>query len=148
VNSDGLQTNQLLGVNDKGFAAGFYADSTGADHAYVYNTTAGNFISVPGPSNSVSTVAAGVNNIGLIAGFYTDSSGATHGFLDQNGAYTSYDDPNGTNTMFFGLNNNGEAVGSYVDDAGITNGFVFNFVTIPGRLLTIRINLRPRCSAT
>ncbi len=124
----GLQMNQLLGVNDKGFAAGFYSDANGANHAYVYNITGGNFISIPGLSNWASDTATGVNNSGLISGSYTDASGATHGFLDNKGAYTSYNDPNGTDTMFFGLNNNGQAVGSYVDANGVTNGFVFNFV--------------------
>jgi uncharacterized membrane protein len=66
-------------------------------------------------------VAAGVNNIGLIAGFYTDSSGATHSFLDQNGAYTSYDDPNGTTIN--GINDLGQLVGFYSDGTNV-DGFL------------------------
>ncbi len=116
--------NQLLGVNDKNLAAGFYLDANGNSHGYLYSIANGSFTAVD-VSTGMSSVATGVNNSGLISGFFTDANG-THGFIDNAGKVVTYDDPNGRNTMFLGLNNNGQVVGTYVDANGMTNGLVYN----------------------
>lgn len=124
--------NQLLGLNDKNAAVGFYQDSAGNFHGYEVNLTTIAFtaITLPSSFNATSVTATGINNGGWISGFYTDTAGVTHGFIDEGGTFKSLDDPsgNGTNTSFFGLNNNGLVVGSFVDANG-NNGLVYNLVT-------------------
>jgi hypothetical protein len=124
--------NALLGVNDSNTAAGFYTDSSGNAHPYLYNIGAVSFtpINLPGSFNATSAVATNVNNSGVVSGYYTDTSGNVHGFIDNAGTFTSFDDPSGSgaNTMFLGLNNNGQVVGSYIDAGGLTNGFVYNIL--------------------
>jgi hypothetical protein len=124
--------NQLLGLNDKNAAVGFYQDSAGNLHGYEVNLVNTSFTSITLPSsfNAVSVMAAGINNSGWIAGNYMDAAGNTHGFIDQNGIFKSFDDPsgNGTNTSFFGLNNTGLVVGTFVDSNG-NNGLVYNLLT-------------------
>ena len=128
--------NQLLGVNasgvaGNGVAAGFYLDSNGNAHAYTFNTATSTFtpITLPTSFNAVSVTATGIDNAGVISGFYTDTAGATHGFVDNAGAFTSINDPAGTNTIVFGLNNNLQLVGSFTDTNGITQGFIDNLAT-------------------
>ncbi len=112
-------TNQLL--------AGFYTDSTGNDHGYTYNIATAQFTSI-GPATGISSMATSINNSGIVSGVVTDGTG-THGFIDNNGTYTTYNDPAGVSTMFFGLNNNNQVVGTYVDGAGVAHGFVYNLLS-------------------
>lgn len=77
---------QLLGVNDSGIAVGYYEDSTGSQHGFLYNTNTGAYTFVDDPleqfDNGVETTEiTGINNLGEIAGFYSDSAGVFHGFL-------------------------------------------------------------------
>jgi hypothetical protein len=127
----GITTNQLLGVNNSNVAAGFYADSGGLDHGYLYNITGGTFtpINLPSSFGATSVVATGVNNAGIVSGFFVDGAGNLFGFLDESGTFVQLSDPNGTNTMILGLNNNGQAVGSFVDAGGVTQGLVYDWLT-------------------
>jgi len=122
----GPTTNQLLGINDAGIAAGFYNDADGNGHAYLYNTNLPSFGSVilPLSFNVVSSAATGVNNGGVISGFFVDTAGDTHGFLDRGGIFTSFQ-AFGDATQFLGVNNQGQAVGFYTDGAGTNHGFVY-----------------------
>ena len=74
--------NQLLGVNDRDVAVGFYADAKGNDHGYAYSIRGHWFarVRVPGAS---SVTASGINNRGDIVGFYTGRHGTVHGFLRE-----------------------------------------------------------------
>jgi hypothetical protein len=121
--------NQLLGVNDNNQAVGFYVDAGGSNHGYVYNLVSQSFtaINLPGSFDATSVTATGINDAGLITGFFTNSGGATLGFIDDGGAFTSYNDPSGSDTMFLGINASDQVVGSYVDGSGLTDGLLFNF---------------------
>lgn len=124
--------NQLLGINDKNVAVGFYQDVAGNFHGYEVNLTNAAFTAVNLPSSfgAVSVTTTGINNCGWVSGFYTDAAGMTYGFVDENGTFKSFDDPNGngTNTSFFGLNNEDQVVGTFVNANG-NNGLVYNLVT-------------------
>jgi uncharacterized membrane protein len=76
----------------------------------------------------IGPTAAGINNAGQIVGTYYNTSG--HGYLDNGGAFTSFDDPLVTNgTQANGINNVGEIVGEYIDRNG---GFgLYGFVQVP-----------------
>jgi hypothetical protein len=126
--STGPTTNQLLGVNDGGTAAGFYVDSAGNSHGYLYNigTMAFTNLALPGSDNATSFAATAINNAGLVAGFFVNTGGTTEGFLDNSGTFTNFLAIGSNNTMFLGVNNNGDAVGVYQDASGFNHGFLYN----------------------
>ena len=77
--------SQILGVNNEGIAVGYYGDSTGSQHGFLYNTSTGVYTFLDDPaaafSNGVEvTQITGIANSGEIAGFYTDANGIAHSF--------------------------------------------------------------------
>jgi hypothetical protein len=79
--------SQILGVNDAGIAAGYYQDSTGSQHGFLYNTHTGQYEFLDDPSEAFDgngvevTQITGINNADEISGFYTDANGVAHGFV-------------------------------------------------------------------
>jgi uncharacterized membrane protein len=78
--------SQVLGVNDKGLAVGYYGDSTLSQHGFFYNTKTGQYTFLDDPSEAFNngvevTQITGINNSGEISGFYTDAGGVAHGFV-------------------------------------------------------------------
>jgi hypothetical protein len=78
--------SQILGVNDKGIAVGYYGDSTLSQHGYFYNTHTGHYTFLDDPSEAFDngvevTQITGITNSGEITGFYTDANGVAHGFV-------------------------------------------------------------------
>jgi hypothetical protein len=77
--------SQILAVNDEGIAVGYYGDSTGSQHGFIYNTNTGRYTFLDDPSEGFFngmevTQITGINNSGEITGFYTDANGVAHGF--------------------------------------------------------------------
>lgn len=120
--------NQLLGVNDNGWAVGFYNDRKGNAHGYAVNIESDRFkpVTVRG---ATSLTAAAVNNFSTIAGFYTNAKGATDGFVEwTNGRVATLAVPGAAMTQAFGINDNGEVVGTYTvgtGDNAVTHGFTW-----------------------
>jgi hypothetical protein len=78
--------SQVLSVNDKGIAVGYYGDSTTSQHGFIYNTNTGQYTFLDDPSEAFSggvevTQITGITNSGEITGFYSDSNGVFHGFV-------------------------------------------------------------------
>jgi len=79
--------SQILGVNDKGLAVGYFGDSTTSQHGYFYDTTTGKYTFLDDPAaafngNGVEvTQITGITNSGEISGFYTDANGTFHSFV-------------------------------------------------------------------
>ncbi len=78
--------SQILGVNDSGLAVGYYQDSTGSQHGFLYNTNTGTYSFLDAPNatftNGVEiTQITGINNSGEITGFYSGPNGALQGFV-------------------------------------------------------------------
>ncbi|MGZ5949763.1 MAG: PEP-CTERM sorting domain-containing protein [Isosphaeraceae bacterium] len=78
--------SQILGINDKGLAVGYFGDSTTSQHGYFYNTLTNSYTFLDDPAamfhNGVEiTQITGINNAGDIAGFYTDANGTFHSFI-------------------------------------------------------------------
>ena len=127
--SDSSATNGTfaMDVNDTSLLVGYYV-AAGVNHGFSYNGTTASTIDM-----GTSTVATGVNNNGLIVGYFADASG-THGFLDNNGSFTTLNDPSAANfTEATGINSSGAIVGFYKDSSGVYHGFVDNggtFTTI------------------
>lgn len=78
--------SQILGVNDRGIAVGYYGDSTTSQHGFLYDTRTGRYTFLDDPkaafNNGVEvTQITGITNSGEIAGFYSDANGVFHGFV-------------------------------------------------------------------
>jgi hypothetical protein len=78
--------SQVLGINDKGIAVGYYGDSTTSQHGFIYNTNTGQYTFLDDPSEAFDngvevTQITGITNSGEITGFYSDASGVFHGFV-------------------------------------------------------------------
>ena len=78
--------SQILAVNDNGVAVGYYQDSTGSQHGFLYNTNTGTYTFLDDPSatftNGVEiTQITGINNSGEITGFYSGPNGVLEGFV-------------------------------------------------------------------
>ncbi len=78
--------SQILGVNDSGMAVGYFQDSPGSQHGFLYNTTNGQCTFLDNPSatytNGVEiTQITGINNSGEITGFYSGAGGVFQGFV-------------------------------------------------------------------
>jgi hypothetical protein len=78
--------SQILGINDEGIAVGYYGDSTGSQHGFLYNTKTGTYAFLDDPAEAFSngvevTQITGINNAGDLSGFYTDASGIAHSFF-------------------------------------------------------------------
>ena len=78
--------SQLLGINDNGFAVGYYGNSTTSQHGYFYNTDTGSYTFLDDPAAMFHdgveiTQITGIANTDEIAGFYTDANGTFHSFI-------------------------------------------------------------------
>ena len=78
--------SQVLGINDKGIAVGYYGDSTTSQHGFLYNTHTGQYTFLDDPSEAFTngvevTQITGITNSGEITGFYSDANGVFHGFV-------------------------------------------------------------------
>ncbi len=131
----GVANNQAVGINNAGWVVGFYADSMGVMHGYLFNGTSATTLDFVG---GMGTQAFGINNTGEIVGDYTDSMGVMHGFVYQGGVFHTVDDPNGIGTTTInGINDQGQLVGFYTDANGNVDGFVANPVPEPGSLVLL-----------
>ena len=130
----GVGNNQAVGINNAGLVVGFYADSIGVLHGYLFNGATATTLDYMG---GMGTQAFGINNKGEIVGDYTDSMGVMHGFTYQGGIWSTVDDPAGVpgSTVINGVNDLGQIVGFYVDANGNTDGFVGTPTPEPGSLV-------------
>lgn len=127
---NGVMINQLLGVNDRFIAVGFYIDTAGATHGYTYNILTNSFSrNIDDPNGVGATTAAAINDQNQLVGFFTDGNGVTHGFFKKGHIFKTVDAPNSTATSLLGLNNRGEAVGFDVDPQGGMHGVIFDVVS-------------------
>jgi PEP-CTERM motif len=132
----GVGNNQAVGINNAGWVVGFYADSTGVLHGYLFNGTSAMTLDFLG---GIGTQAFGVNNHGEIVGDYTDSSGTMHGFTYIGGVWQTVDDPLGVpgSTVINGINDLGQLVGFYTDASDNVDGFVASPTPEPGSLVLL-----------
>jgi hypothetical protein len=130
--------NQLLGVNDRGVAVGFYTNAQGNNRGYEFNVATHRFSRVLNPGAPLGTAgpsltAAAINNLGDVAGFFTTTRGVVKGFLKTaDGSFSRLAVPGATMTQAFGINDRDEVVGAYTVGTGstaATHGFTWK----PGR---------------
>lgn len=133
-------------INASGVVTGYYTDSTGTNHGFMYS--AGNYTSFDAPAAantghsglSSGTVPASIDAAGDVTGSYIDSSLVRHGFIrSASGTVTILDAP-GANTTSIkgsfgggfggtfatGIDPSGSYVsGMYTDSSGLEHGFVY-----------------------
>jgi probable HAF family extracellular repeat protein len=124
--------DQLLGVNDKDQAVGFFTDANAVNHGYEFDISSGQYkeITVSGFSN---ITTSGINNQGDIVGFGTASDGNTHGFLLTKGGskVTELSYTGAASTQPLGVSNNDEVVGVATIGSGNSAKMV-GFIYYPG----------------
>jgi hypothetical protein len=137
ANNASPPVNQLLGVNDRDVAVGFYVNAQGSNRGYEYNISTGHFSRVlepgaPGGKAGPSLTAAAINNHGDLAGFYADSSGLTDAFIiTADDSFTKLAIPGASMTQAFGINDSDEVVGTYTVGTGST-AMTHGFTWMPG----------------
>jgi hypothetical protein len=139
--------NQLLGINVHNVIAGYFG-SGAAGHpnkGYLLNPPygQGNYVNENFPG-SAQTQVTGIDDLGNTSGFWVTANGTNHGFVEWNGVFASYNDPNtpkvkGSVNQLLGVNNAGTAVGFYNDAKGNSHAYElhqstgkFTAIHVPG----------------
>ncbi|MGD0698938.1 MAG: hypothetical protein ABSA02_03540 [Trebonia sp.] len=123
--------DQLLGVNNRGIAVGFFTNSGGTNRGYEYSIWTHRFSRVlaPGKGLGPSLTAAAINNHGDVAGFYNKTSQQVDAFLKlHSGRFITLAYPGAAMTQAFGVNDSDEVVGTYTTGTGnaaVTHGFTW-----------------------
>jgi hypothetical protein len=121
----GMTVEQLLGVNDKDTAVGFWTDNFGNAHGFTYDIGSKSFNEVDIADHAGTTTTA-INNEGHITGFVTDN-GIDQGFIKEGDKVEMLQGPKGAvSVMALGINNEDQVVGSYTDGTGAMHGFLFD----------------------
>ena len=127
----------LLGINDRDQAAGFWTDNDGHTHGFVVDIDvnaprSSRFTEIP-PAlfrGAVATLAADITDTRIVCGFWTDAQGNNHGFFGALVArFVTFDvrirGVTVASTSPFGCNNENQIVGSFTDATGGVHGFIF-----------------------
>ena len=127
--------NQLLGINNEGEIAGYFGIGSAAHPNRGYTLVPpygqGNYTNENFPG-AAQTQVVGLNNKHDTCGFWIDAKGINRGFVEWNGVFTSYKDPNtgkGTVNQLLAINDGGIAVGFYTDGNGKNHGYTLNQAT-------------------
>jgi len=138
TNFDITATNisAAFGINNHSGIVGGYEEPVFSGKAYA--GTLGHFVTITPPGSAgTGDAAVGINDAGVIVGAYTTTPGGpSHGFIDNGGAFTTFDVPGATSTRLTGINNLGQLAGFY-QSGGVTNGFETDaagniILTVPG----------------
>jgi hypothetical protein len=83
---------------------------------------------------STQTQVTGIDDKGNTSGFWVTAGGTNHGFVEWNGVFASYNNPNtpkvkGSVNQLLGINNAGTAVGFYNDAKGNSHACKLNQAT-------------------
>ena len=137
------QGTVAMAISASGTVAGYYADSNGNRHGFIYS--AGNYTSfdVSGATTSTGhggalsgTIPMSIDAAGDVVGSWTDSNQGRHGFIrSASGTITTFDAPGANTTSQSGLiggtfptridPTGSHIVGGYTDSSGLGHGFVY-----------------------
>jgi hypothetical protein len=124
--------DQLLGVNNRGIAVGFFTNNAGLNRGYEYNIRMHRYSRVEIPrvrGLGPSLTAAAINNHGDVAGFYNKTSTQVDAFLKmRSGRFITLAYRGASMTQAFGVNDSDEVVGTYTTGTGnaaVTHGFTW-----------------------
>lgn len=81
----GSVSTAVFGLNNLGYADGFYTDAAGVDHGFLYDVATQSYTTIDAPNASKvaggGTVLNGLNDVGQLTGYYMDNGGFTDGLL-------------------------------------------------------------------
>lgn len=114
-----LQGTYAVDLNASGDAAGYYVDSNGEDHGFIYSASGAiTTVDVPEAGN-LGTGILGIDTAGDTTGFYVDSQDIQHSFFrSAGGAITTFDPPNTIGSGAQSLNDSGTVAGGFIDANG------------------------------
>jgi hypothetical protein len=144
-NDRDLTFNQLLGINDKGYIAGYFGSGAAGHpnkgYVLVPPFAQRDFLNENFPG-SAQTQVTGINDTGITVGFWANKAGANFGFYWRNGRFHNVNFPTRNNAspalnQLLGVNNSLDAVGFYNDKSGNAHGYVYNIRTGRFRLVTV-----------
>jgi hypothetical protein len=145
--------NQLLGINSHNVISGYFGSGTPPkkhpNKGYLLDPpyAQSNYVNENFPG-SQQTQVVGIDNKGNTAGFWVNGKGTNKGFVEWNGVFESFTDPNtphmkGAVNQLLGINDSGVAVGFYNDAKGNAHAYevnqatgVFTAIKIPGDVST------------
>ena len=137
VDFPGAAFTVVAATNSHGLATGFYNDTAGHQHGFLFDGSKYSALDYPG---SLLTDALKINDAGIVVGTFVDGPGGTHGFSYNKGRWTQIDFPGSFDTEVYGTNAAGDIVGTYDGSQPITHAFLYRMVNISGS--TRRLGLR------
>jgi len=114
--------SEVLGLNDVGFAVGFFKNTDGHNVPVVINVPTEKFTGLK-PPGYVDAEATAINDFGDIAGWETTSK-STFGFFERLGSYYTFAHAKATATYALGMNSSDQIVGYYTDTSSAPHGFI------------------------
>jgi hypothetical protein len=129
--------NQLLGINSHNVIAGYFGigGKVHPNKGYLLDPPygQGNYVNENFPG-SAQTQVTGIDNKGNTAGFWVNAGGTNRGFVEWNGVFESFTNPNtprvaGSVNQLLGINDSGVAVGFYTDAHGNNHAYQVNQAT-------------------
>ena len=96
------------GINNAGQIVGYYVDSTGQDHDFLYSDGTFSTLAVPGTVDG--NVGLGINSSGQVVGTYANGS-IDQGFILSGSVFTTISDPTASLTFAAGINDASQIVG-------------------------------------
>jgi hypothetical protein len=138
--------NNLLGINNSDFIAGFYGSGNPGFPNKGFTLTLPNTFTSMNFPGSAQTQLNGLNNTGVIVGyFYTTNLGVPSdnqfGFFEKGGVFTEKNNPQTPNcpsacqpnvlteNQLLGITDADLAVGFYLDASGNSHGYTYNIPT-------------------
>jgi hypothetical protein len=147
-----LTFNQLLGINNQGFIAGYFGSGEAGhpNKGYVLRPpfAQGDFGKENFPG-SAQTQVTGLNDTGITVGFFSTTNAANNadnnniGFWRADGRYHAVSFPTRRGAtppvnQLLGVNDSGTAVGFYNDAKGNAHGYAYNLETRRFKMITVR----------
>ena len=114
-----------IAINNSGEVVGYYYNSNGAYHGFLYSN--GGFTELDYPEADAQTAPYAINNAGEVVGYFNNGSNV-EGFIysgGANGTWTALNVPGASNTYAYGINNEGQVLGDYSDANG-EHAFIYS----------------------
>ena len=135
ISPTGAAQTQIVGLNNRGLAAGFFVDAVGATHGLIYNLATGAFKQQDETGTAFNQLL-GVNDSNVFAGYssldpagqtlqlaYTYNAG-TNTYLRLDDAQHNLRLPGNVNSQATGIDNAGDVVGFFMPTATTSEGFI------------------------
>jgi hypothetical protein len=113
----------VQGINVAGTVVGYTARSKTAP-SFLINGRKVTWLTAPGTYSYAE--ARAINDAGTVAGDYHGTDHHFHGYIEQGGAYTSFDAPGAANTYTTFITNDGVVGGYWFTAGGSESGYMIN----------------------